>query len=160
LIAQSKPEGELSIVSQSTPPRRGSNWSIATSHRLRLWWVGVVLSLVASCGSRTIIGIDSDAADAAPAASRTGTQPPSTTSLPTCAEICDRLVSLCVGGATSQPCVRDCEAGLAGTSACSDELSAFLRCMETTRVQCMPNDVIVIVDCSDERLALERCRRP
>jgi hypothetical protein len=77
---------------------------------------------------------------------------------PSCGDICAHIVGSCVPGASTDGCVSDCEAGANRFAAtpCEGLLDTYLRCMITTRVECHGTDVVVI-DCSDERNALDMC---
>ncbi len=76
---------------------------------------------------------------------------------PTCGAICAHLIGSCVPGASTDPCVADCESGIAGVStSCTGERDDYLRCMIAARVECRGSDVVVI-DCSDERNRLDAC---
>jgi len=108
--------------------------------------VGWLLAGVVACGGKTI----SDGSAGVTGATALAAPPP------TCAAICNRLVSLCAESPNAS-CGSDCE----GTktkyaAACAPELDAFLKCMGTTHVECTPGEVVVI-DCSDERVDLEHC---
>ncbi len=108
-------------------------------------WAWLFVAMVA-CGGKTT-------ADGSPTI--TGALPADAPPPPTCSTICDRLVTLCAGSPNAS-CNADCESTKAKYAKCAGELDRFLRCMGTTHVECTPGEVVVI-DCSDERVALEHC---
>src|SRR5262245_32411059 len=75
---------------------------------------------------------------------------------PTCSAICAHVVGSCAPGANTSDCVTDCEASRAASTRCPIQLDIYLRCMGTVAVECSPGRA-VIVGCSSERNALDRC---
>jgi hypothetical protein len=107
----------------------------------------VKLSL-AGCGGK-VAGDDS--ATLLPDGGRTGPTP-------TCDAICAHIVGTCAPGASTGPCVADCEDGQARfvMTRCASLLDTYLRCMSTTCVECDGTNIVVL-DCSDERNQLDEC---
>jgi hypothetical protein len=52
--------------------------------------------------------------------------------------------------------VADCEKENARLGPCSAVLAPLLHCLLTARIDCS-SDPIVIIDCSEERIAVESC---
>lgn len=104
-----------------------------------------VAFLAASCGGRMTDG--------------EGTTTGGVESLPTCVEICTHIVHTCIPGAAITTCVADCEGTLTRFASCPKELAPYLRCMETTAVECR-DPMVTILDCSAERGRLENCGAP
>ena len=76
---------------------------------------------------------------------------------PACGAICAHIIGSCVPGASTADCVSDCEGTRAkSTAKCPALLDTYLRCMGMAHVLCMPGR-IEILDCSDERNALDAC---
>jgi hypothetical protein len=109
-----------------------------------------ILGLCAACGGK----VDGESPNGALGDGGGEMQTP-----PTCAAICDRFARLCGFASASASCVSDCESSRVQFASCKDELDSLLRCLGTTRVTCNGME-IVIIDCSDERTAVEKCRRP
>ena len=76
---------------------------------------------------------------------------------PGCGAICTHLIGSCVPGARTADCVDDCEVTRAlFVAKCPALLDTYLRCMGMAHVLCTPGR-IEILDCSDERNALDAC---
>lgn len=113
--------------------------------------LAVAFGLFLACGGK-VDGDESpsglDAADGA-----MPKQPP-----PTCDTICGRFARLCGFASASADCTSDCEASRTQFAACQDKLDDLFRCLGASRVTCSGTQ-IVIIDCSDERSATEKCQR-
>lgn len=107
---------------------------------------------LAACGGKVTGDGDRQvdpSSEATPDAQDTPREPAS------CEAICTHVVRSCLAGAGVGSCVPECNE-VRTMTACTPERDAFLACMLTTPVQCRGSEV-VIVGCSDERNALERC---
>jgi hypothetical protein len=80
-----------------------------------------------------------------------GSAPPPTT----CEAICTHVVGSCAPGASTAACLTPCEKTRA-IPTCPAQRDAYLACLITVPVTCTGSEV-VIVGCSDERRAFERC---
>jgi hypothetical protein len=106
--------------------------------------VGCV-ALIVSCGGKMVGEAAGDGG-----AALADDQPP-----PTCGAICDRLATLCAGS-PNEKCVTDCTVTETKYLKCPHELDRFMKCMGVTQVKCT-SDEIIVLDCSQERVALESC---
>ena len=112
----------------------------------------LLLVLFVACSGKLASDADETHRDAAPVDSQ-GAPPPS------CATICRRFAELCGFASVAASCVSDCESSQATFSSCPQERDVLWRCLGTTHVTCEGTQ-IVIIDCSDERNAVEKCARP
>ena len=107
-------------------------------------------AMVSACGGRET-GTGGEAG-AAPNLSGAASK-----SVPGCGAICGHIVGACEPGASSGPCVSDCELAKKEFEICAGDLDAYFICVGGTSVECRANE-IVILDCSAERMRLESCR--
>jgi hypothetical protein len=126
-----------------------------TLHPALAWgFLALGALLIGACGGK-LASDGSPAAEGDTPSSGTSAPPPAATEPATCEAICAHVIGSCAAGASTAPCVQDCQKTRA-LATCTRERDAFLACLLTTPVECRGSSVI-IEGCSDERRTLEHC---